>query len=555
MRAIPGIALALLCLSATIKARSNYLPLADLGYAIHRATGYNAAGDYYNFSNIRYASPPTGNNRFRIPQSPSTDRTVVQDGMDGRVCPQASPIWYTAIARDFVDHYLKGIPFNRSTDVLDYPYNPDPRDPRETEDCLFLDILVPARIMLRASDPIRGPRVPVIVWFHGGAYTTGDKSQFTGASGLIQRSMAFGDGVVFVSINYRLGAFGWLSGPELRESGNANAGLMDQRAALRWVNRYIHFFGGDATKITVLGESAGAGSIMHHITAFARERDERDLFQRAILQSPAFIPIPDFEQQDLAFHQFLNILNVSSLDQARNLSSQTLIAANAYQVGRYSVYGSNIYGPTVDGNLVSALPGELILQKEYKWYMKTMLGQNADEGLRTTTPDAIHEDVYRRDLRRTFPQIQPNTIDYLLRRLYPPVFNGSRGYHDAVGRASSVTADYGYQCNNYYLNEAYEGETYAYLFDVSPGLHEDDVQYTFYDGDPSKRVNATVAWALQDYITSFAMDGVPRSTIGPEFTPYGPNRTMMDLGGTGIKTIRDPTDRERCKWWQLGFFY
>lgn len=124
--------------------------------------------------------------------------------MGGRICPQASPIWQTAIARDFVDNYLNGIPFNRSTDVLDYPYRPEPRDPRETEDCLFLDILVPARIMLRASDPVRGPRVPVIVWFHGGGYTTGDKSQFPGASGLMQRSMGFGDGVVFVSVNYRV---------------------------------------------------------------------------------------------------------------------------------------------------------------------------------------------------------------------------------------------------------------------------------------------------------------------------------------------------------------
>lgn len=322
--------------------------------------------------------------------------------------------------------------------------------------------------------------------------------------------------------------------------------------ALRWVKRYIHFFGGDAARVTVMGESAGAGSIMHHITAFLHEEE---LFQRAILQSPAFIPVPDFEQQDLAFHQFLNILNVSSLDQARRLPSQALIAANAYQVARYSVYGSNIYGPTVDGNVISALPGELILQTEYEWYMRILLGRNANEGLRTTTPDAVHEDVYRRYLRQTFPQIQPGTIDHLLQRLYPPVFNRSRGYHDAVGRASSVIADYGYQCNNYYLNQVYRGATYAYLFDVSPGLHEDDVQYTFYDGDPSKHVNATVAYVLQDYITSFAMEGVPRSKIGPEFTPYGPNRTMMDLGGTGIKPIRDPTDRERCGWWQLGFYY
>ena len=90
---------------------------------------------------------------------------------------------------------------------------------------------------------------------------------------------------MFVAINYRLGAFGWLSGPTLQSDGTANAGLYDQRLALEWVQKNIHLFGGDANCVTVAGESAGGGSIMHQITAFGGLKGAAP-FQQAILQSP-----------------------------------------------------------------------------------------------------------------------------------------------------------------------------------------------------------------------------------------------------------------------------
>jgi carboxylesterase type B len=81
---------------------------------------------------------------------------------------------------------------------------------------------------------------------------------------LIRRS---NDSVIYVAINYRLGAFGFLAGPEFEgEGGNSNAGLLDQRAAIEWVKRYIHLFGGDCDDITLIGESAGGSSIQHQIT-------------------------------------------------------------------------------------------------------------------------------------------------------------------------------------------------------------------------------------------------------------------------------------------------
>lgn len=95
----------------------------------------------------------------------------------------------------------------------------------------------------------------------------GDKSGINGGSpaGLLRRS---NNGVIYVSLNYRLGAFGFLSGPTFQSYSNttANAGLHDQRFALNWVKQHIHVFGGDPNRVTVFGESAGAGGIMHQIT-------------------------------------------------------------------------------------------------------------------------------------------------------------------------------------------------------------------------------------------------------------------------------------------------
>jgi carboxylesterase type B len=98
------------------------------------------------------------------------------------------------------------------------------------------------------------------------------------------------NGVIFVALNYRLGALGWLAGPTLQAAGGvSNAGLYDQRLALEWVQKYIHLFGGDPDRVTVLGVSAGVGSILHQITAYGGQ--EPVPFAQAIPQSPGFQPI------------------------------------------------------------------------------------------------------------------------------------------------------------------------------------------------------------------------------------------------------------------------
>ncbi|KAK9236409.1 Alpha/Beta hydrolase protein [Lipomyces kononenkoae] len=522
------------------------LPIVDLGYELHQAT--SLSNSLYNFSNIRYAAPPVGDLRFRASIPPQTDRSLVQTGSIGRICPAAYPVWEEDIALQWVSSVLLGTTFTGSTNISSYPLDSTPVDPRTTEDCLFLDVVVPKDVFEKQG------KASVLVWIYGGGYVSGDKAN-ENAKGLVERSLQNGqDGIVYVAINYRLGAFGWLAGPSLEREGTANAGLLDQRLALEWVQKYIHVFGGDPDKVTVMGESAGAGSILFQITAYGGASGPAP-FQQAILQSPAWHPIVYKDQQEEAFRNFLDILGVKTLDEARKLSSERLIAANAYQVGQSS-YGAFTYGPVADGKIAPALPGQLLLANQFdnSNNLKLIVAHNYDEGLIFTSPDSRANDSFPTLISAAFPQIKADVAKYITQVLYPPVYNGSYGYTTSVGRASLAISDFAIQCNTDYLNRAFGNSTYAYMFSVPPGIHAQDTYYTFYNNgqgaSPFGATNVTIALALQDYITSFVQTGNPTSSYGPALVKDGNRQRLVDLTSDGVSVIADPTANERCRWWQ-----
>jgi len=203
-----------------------------------------AAGTVDEFLGLPYAAPPTGNLRWRSPAPPAAWDGVRDATQFGPSCPQ----------------------------VLDPKLNPELPPGAISEDCLYLNVYAPPPSM---ND--QGGR-PVLVWIHGGGLVQDGARDYDG-------SKLAADGIVVVTINYRLGALGFLAHPALASHGAAgNYGLMDQQAALRWVQRNIARFGGDPHNVTIAGQSAGGLSVLAQMVS----PGARGLFQRAIVQSGAF---------------------------------------------------------------------------------------------------------------------------------------------------------------------------------------------------------------------------------------------------------------------------
>lgn len=284
-------------------------------------------------------------------------------------------------------------------------------------------------------------------------------------------------------------------------------------------------------------------------------------FAGAVTQSPGFFPVVSPATQEGVYNDFLALLNVSTLAEARRLPSPAIIAANAKQVVAAS-YGQFVYGPAVDGDFVPALPGQLLARGQFDKNVSIMTGHNAAEGLLFTSP-FINSDAALRDfLTMSFPALSymPSTLNYITETLYPPIFDGSQAqnYTNQIGRSEAILSEVSFTCNAVWLNKAYNNETHAYLFNVPPSIHGQDIAYTYYNGNGSASstvTNVPVAIAMQEYITEFAKTGNPNLRGAPFFPMYGSNATVLALGPRNIGPMRDPAASARCAWWQKGLFY
>jgi len=210
----------------------------------------------------------------------------------------------------------------------------------------------------------------------------------------------------------------------------------------------------------------------------------------------------------------------------------------------------------VDNIFAPALPSQLLADGAFAKDLNIMVGYNSDEGVSFTDPRVTTDAELIEYLHAGFPDIQDNIAEYIVKQLYPPVYDGSMPYTTPLQRTIFLVSESLFDCNTFYINRAFGNKTYAYEFSVPPGTHGEDVAYTWFNGTSGNPqtggTDGTVATAFQTYLTNFAKTGNPNGPGVPEFPAYGTQATEENLNITGFTPMRDPTANARCAWWQLG---
>lgn len=239
----------------------------DNGDLISGVLGINGVE---TFKGIPYAEPPVGDLRFRHPLPYNGSYNGLEARKFGPSCINVTPYGFFSLSRQTIENALPH--FNSVLMALFF--NQD-----ISEDCLTVNVF-------RPNGTAPDAKLPVMVWIHGGAFQFGSAVNYPGDKFIVD-SISMGQPVIFVTMNYRLGSWGFLGGKAVKEEGSSNAGLYDQRVALRWVSDHIEAFGGDSNKITLIGESAGAISIAHHMVANDGDNSYKGkkLFHAAVMQS------------------------------------------------------------------------------------------------------------------------------------------------------------------------------------------------------------------------------------------------------------------------------
>jgi para-nitrobenzyl esterase len=390
-----------------------------------------------------------------------------------------------------------------------------------SEDCLTLNIWA-------AAD---AHRAPVFFWIYGGGLSGG-----ASRDPLYDGARIAAHGVVVVSINYRLGVLGWLAHPQLSAASprglSGNYGLLDQIAALRWVQRNISAFGGDPSNVTIAGESAGALSVMYLMVA----PEAKGLFARAIAESAYMISMPELKKANHGLPsgeesgvQLAAALHAADIGELRALDAEKL--TNAAATAGFGPWG------TVDGQV---LPEQMVtaFDKGHQAHVPVLTGFNSGE-IRALTvlapPVPASAAEYEKTIRDRYGDLAGEFL-----RLYPAT--------DMKESILATTRDalYGWTSERLVRKQTALGlPSYLYLFDHgypaadSVGLHAfhaSELPYVFgtVDGTPPlwPKVPASpeekaLSAAMIEYWTSFARTGQPQAAQAPGWTPFGSTGAFM----------------------------
>ena len=438
-----------------------------------------------SFKGIPFATPPVGERRWKEPEPAA--------GWQGK-----------RLATSFSPECIQ-LPFPEGS-MFTRPSAPT------SEDCLYLNVW---------SASIGGNKLaPVMVWIHGGGLTMG-----SGASSIYDGTNLAKQGIVLVSINYRLGPMGYFAHSELttesEHNSSGNYGTLDQIAALRWVQENISAFGGDPGNVTIFGESAGSWSINH----LAASPLAKDLFHKGIGQSGAkFDPMPMLSKEannvpaaEATGARFVAHLEVENIVQARELTAADVIKGfSTFQAQTFSQ-------PNVDGWVFPDHIARIYYAGKQN-NVSLILGSNADEGTNLLPPQ--EKDA----AKATFTQFGGDFVDQLL-----DVYQFDKDYQGAthamfrdmiftwnMSRWATLASDKNKNTWLYYFTfepptpmdgklGAYHAAEIRYVFN--------NVDVTFDDSKPS-RTEKKLGKLLSEYWVNFAKTGTPSAKRGTTWPAY-----------------------------------
>ena len=363
----------------------------------------------------------------------------------------------------------------------------------------------------------------------------------------------------------------------MEEQGLPNAGLYDQRAALQWIQDYIHLVGGDPSQVSAWGESAGAGSIMHQLVSFGGTQDP--LFSRAVMQSPAFAFKFDRKGAlEQVFQNFTQLAGCSGqgVGCLRAASAQTLQTANT-ALNEQIPAGTFAVGPSTDGNLIRQLASlELASGNFYKNLDSLILSHVSDEAFIFVPTNVQTDNDFNTFIQEEFPAYsQSSGVNAAIEARYPPVMSGStHNYTTEFDRVKAFLAESSFVCNVRYLTDAYNGKNYNLQYSVTPGFHATDLLPTFYNLNldlVALAANLSIplvpgfgafAQAYQSYLVSHARSGDPntyKKTVNappaitwPKPVSSGDEITgVLNAGDLGFSVISDAETKESaCTFWR-----
>ncbi|KAL4962577.1 Alpha/Beta hydrolase protein [Aspergillus stella-maris] len=528
-------------------------PIVDLPYARYqgiRNTNLRIDGFY----GLPYAAPPTGTLCWRAPVSIekagilATDlapkKTVLNATSPGTICMQGKPIW------------LEQLDDLASADGM----GDSGVGMVQSEDCLHLDVIVP-------SEPVSSS-LPVIVMIHGGGYATGSSLDVDGSQFV---SAAQGH-VNWVQIQYRLGVYGFLESKILLNDGVVNVGLLDQRAALEWVQRNIVAFGGDPTRVTIWGVSAGGGSVTSQMMLYGGGKLP---FRAAIAENPWWQPLHGNEVLKAQFKQVLkasgctNLACLRCLPAGKLANASALVYALGWADGTYG-FGDYYFGPCVDGEIIQDLPS-LEFAKGRFTKVPLLVDHNAKEGWSFTNFSIASPSEVKADLQQLWPDAGPSFFNRLLNTHYPwanftgsfwddPFYSSAANTvpspinNSAFYQRAETFGDAVINCPTHFLsNTVSDARLPVYKMRFAAGLQIHGATSSFLLFANEANSNATLAAVMKAYLLSFALELDPNVQRAPSspFWPLYANSNAGELNAVqvdneAINTIRDKDASSEC---------